>query len=279
MAWIGDNVPYEQRQATLARFLSGPLLGMVSGQFLGGLFADTLGWRWGLVFIAGIYVVISALLHLEIKRNPLIHAKPAHSFTTGTTVSFLAQVLAVLRLPWARIVLVTAFIEGMTAFGTLAFVPSYLHARFGISLTLAGALTAVFGLGGLLYTIIAARIVGRFGERGLALGAAPLLGVAFLGYFLGPEWYWALPSSFVGGLGFYMLHNTLQTNATQMAPKSRGTAVSLFVAIFFLSQSVGVSLAAVVVDTVGASWLFIPCAIILPLVGIGFAYALRFRKA
>ena len=30
------------------------------------------------------------------------------------------------------------------------------------------------------------------------------------------------------GLGFYMLHNTLQTNATQMAPEARGLAVSLF---------------------------------------------------
>jgi hypothetical protein len=36
------------------------------------------------------------------------------------------------------------------------------------------------------------------------------------------------------GLGFYMFHNTLQTNATQMTPEARGTAVAfLALAIWF----------------------------------------------
>jgi len=279
MAWIGDSVPYERRQATLAHFLSGPLLGVVSGQFLGGFFADTLGWKWCFIVLAGVYVIVGILLHLELKRDKTIHTQPATEFMVSTTVSFPSQFLAVLRVQWARIVLMTVFMEGMVGFGTLAFVPSHLHDVFGISLTLAGALTAAFGLGGLLYTIIAARLVARIGERGLALGAAPLLGAAFLMYLLGPYWPWALPASCIAGLGFYMLHNTLQTNATQMTPKSRGTAVSLFVALFFLGQSVGVSLAALVVDRVGALWLFALASLLLPLVSIRFAYALRFRQA
>jgi predicted MFS family arabinose efflux permease len=279
MAWIGDSVPYERRQAALARFLSGPLLGLVSGQFLGGFFADTLGWRWCFIVLAGIYVIVGTLLHLELRRDKSIHTQPASEFITPHTMSFPTQVLAVLRVPWARIVLVTVFMEGMIGFGTLAFVPSHLHASFGISLTLAGALVAAFGLGGVLYTILAARLIVRIGERGLALGAAPLLGAAFLMYLLGPDWPWALPASFIAGLGFYMLHNTLQTNSTQMVPKSRGTAVALFVATFFLGQSVGVSLAALIIDRAGALWLFALAALLLPLASLGFAYALRFRKA
>ena len=34
----------------------------------------------------------------------------------------------------------------------------------------------------------------------------------------------------IAGLGFYMLHNTLQVNATQMAPTKRGSSVALFAA-------------------------------------------------
>ena len=45
------------------------------------------------------------------------------------------------------------------------------------------------------------------------------------------------------GLGYYMLHNTLQTNATQMVPEARGLAVSLFAFVLFTGQSVGVALA------------------------------------
>ena len=179
MAWIGDSVPYERRQATLARFLSGPLLGLISGQFLGGFFADTLGWKWCFIVLAAVYVIVGTLLHLELKRDKSAHTQSPSEFVTPITVSFTTQVLAVLRVRWAQIILVTVFIEGVIGFGTLAFVPSHLHASFGISLTLAGALTAAFGIGGLFYTIIAARLIVQIGERGLALGAAPLLGAAF----------------------------------------------------------------------------------------------------
>jgi predicted MFS family arabinose efflux permease len=43
------------------------------------------------------------------------------------------------------------------------------------------------------------------------------------------------------GLAFYMLHNTLQTRATEMAPEARGSAVSAFAFCLFLGQTLGVS--------------------------------------
>src|SRR5262249_40354285 len=45
LAWIGDVVPYEQRQATLARALFASISGMVAGQALGGIVGDLIGWR------------------------------------------------------------------------------------------------------------------------------------------------------------------------------------------------------------------------------------------
>ena len=59
---------------------------------------------------------------------------------------------------------------------------------------------------------------------------------------------WAVLGCFTAGLGFYMLHNTLQVQATQMAPQARGTAVTLFACLLFLGQSTGVLLVAVSVD-------------------------------
>jgi predicted MFS family arabinose efflux permease len=45
-----------------------------------------------------------------------------------------------------------------------------------------------------------------------------------------------------------MLHNTLQINATQMAPERRGAAVSAFASCFFIGQSVGVGIAGLLAD-------------------------------
>lgn len=61
---------------------------------------------------------------------------------------------------------------------------------------------------------------------------------------------------FVIGFGLYMVHNTLQTNATQMAPEARGSAVSLFTFVFFISQAAGVTALGLAVDRVGYGWVF-----------------------
>ena len=39
-----------------------------------------------------------------------------------------------------------------------------------------------------------------------------------------------------------MLHNTLQTEGTQMSPEARGTSVALFASMYFLGQTAGVAL-------------------------------------
>jgi predicted MFS family arabinose efflux permease len=77
------------------------------------------------------------------------------------------------------------------------------------------------------------------------------------------------------GLGFYMLHNTLQTNATQMTPQARGTAVAIFSSAIFVGQTVGVGTGALVIDRLGAVPLFVGAAITIPVLAIWFARELR----
>jgi predicted MFS family arabinose efflux permease len=64
-------------------------------------------------------------------------------------------------------------------------------------------------------------------------------------------------------MGFYMLHNTLQINATQMAPQRRGAAVAAFASCFFLGQAAGVALAGLAADHLG-----VPGAIGLGALGV-----------
>ena len=58
-----------------------------------------------------------------------------------------------------------------------------------------------------------------------------------------------------------MLHNTLQTQATQMAPKARGSAVTLFACMLFFGQSSGVLLTAQTVDLGGLDWAYTSAAV------------------
>ena len=74
---------------------------------------------------------------------------------------------------------------------------------------------------------------------------------------------------FILGLGFFMLHNTLQVRATHMAPEAPGAALSLFAATFFLAQAAGALIGGWSFDHLGAGVSCSASAAIL--VGLGFA--------
>ncbi len=269
MAWIGDQIAYEHRQATLARFLMGQMLGVIGGQFLGGVFADHLGWRWTFGFLALTYLLASVALWTQV-----VGSSPAAAVRTDGGAGFTRQIAAIARAGWPRVIFLTVFIEGVAVFGALAFIPTHLHHRFGISLTLAGLAPGAFGLGGLGYATFARRLVARLGEPGLVRLGAVLLVCGLVGLAAGGSWLLAVPECLLVGIGFYMLHNTLQTHATQMAPSSRGTAVSMFASSFFLGQSIGVSIASTLVESVGAPVMFGAAAALVSLLAAAFAMAL-----
>ncbi len=272
MAWIGDNVPYERRQQVLAYFMSGQILGLISGQALGGFLADFVGWRSVFYFQVITYLIVGTCLVAEAKRHPDIDRKIEDA---GQPVPFVNQIITVIRSRWPQQILFTVFAEGLFLFSAFAFIPSFLHHQFGISLTTAGLSMGMFGIGGLCYTLFAKFFVGRFGEQGLALFGGGLLSLAFIMLILAKIWQWVLPAMWCAGIGYYMLHNTLQTNATQMAPNSRGTAVSLFASCFFTGQSIGVWLASMSIDRFGYYPVFCAAALLLPAIGIMFSTRIK----
>ena len=246
MAWIGDVVPYEHRQPVLARFLIGQILGLSAGVFVGGFAADHLSWRVPFFGIGLGFVAISMALFALDRRLPS-QARMQNRARGNALRSMVNEFSQVLALPWARIVLLTVFLEGAFLYGAFAFIATHLHQSFGLPLATVGGVVMLFGFGGLLFALASGWLVRRLGEVGLTSVGGVLLAVALFAVGIAPAWWWAMPGCFIAGLGFYMLHNTLQINATQMAPERRGAAVSAFASSFFLGQAAGVALAAMVV--------------------------------
>lgn len=276
MAWIGDTVPYEQRQATLARYLGGQVIGLIGGQVIGAGFTQLLGWRSAFLFVLAIYLVVGLLLLREHAVNETARSRPA---PTGAARGLVGQIATVLRIGWARVVLATVFLEGAVIFGALAFTPIHLRLDFGLDLVSAGAAMGLFGVGGLAYILFSHRFVPALGETGLTLVGGLVLALAWAIVAAAASWGVALPGIFLAGFGFYMLHNTLQANATQMAPQVRGTAVSLFASCFFLGQSAGVALATLVVGASGQRPVFAVAAVATGLLGAGLSMLIRRRQA
>lgn len=276
MAWIGDNIPYVERQATLARFLMGTLSGMTAGQFAGGLFAESrFGWRGAFMLLAVGFALVATVLAMRVPNR----LPPRSSAEGSAQPGFSRQLRSVLAVPWARVVLLAVLAEGIFLLGPLSYLPSMLHARHGLSLATASGLLALYAVGGLVYAVCARRIVPAFGERRMVYAGGILMGACFLAWWLSPPWLLAAPLALMLGFGTYLFHNTLQTHATQMAPAARGTAVSLFAFCLFGGQAIGVSLAGWSIDHLGYTPMLAAAGLMLPVAGIGFAAALRRRAA
>ena len=290
LGYIGDKVPYHDRQIALGRFMSALMIGQIVGSTLGGLFGEYLGWRYIFVVFGIVALGVSALLAREGRRFPeqvnasrplgrailtvpigglLIFAgligitsSVRSAMLEAAGAGFLMYALStqygtLLRRPGAPLVLGTVMFEGLFVFGGLAYLASSLTDRFAINYAYAGLMVAGFGCGGLVYSVSVKKLVTRIGELGVLLLGGSLLGLGFVSTGVMPTWHWFIPAVIVVGMGYYTMHGTLQTRATELAPEARGAAISLFAFFFFLGQATGPQLLGSLVKSRGYGAAFI----------------------
>lgn len=277
MAYIGDVVPYEQRQPVLGRYLTGQISGLLFGQVAGGVLGDMFGWRNVFFILGGIFAIAAAALVAELVFNPATRASSARAERKG---GLIAEYRSVLGSPWARFITLCVFVEAALLYAVLSFIGADLHLRFGLSFTMVGLVVGCFAIGGLLYTLAVRVLVNRLGQTGLVTGGGALVSIGFLTLSFQPVWWFAPLATMLIGLGFYMVHNTFQTNATQMAPQARATALAIFSSALYMGITAGVAAAAPVVDRFTAVPVFLTSALGFPLLCAIFARELaRRRKA
>ena len=264
IAWVGDVAPSDERQEILARFLSGQILGLLAGQVSGGVFGEYLGWRSAFIFIGCVYLLSLAGLIFEMRRNPATRHVPSGNTMAQTLRNF----VGLARRPVVRFVLLMVTVEAFAMFGAFTYVGASLRYRFSFDFATVGIFLATYCIGGLIYVWRSRRLIAFLGIRRLCFLGTVLVGFAYIAIALATAPWVCLLAIPVMGLGFYMLHNTLQTFSTEMAPDLRGSAVAIFATCYFLSQAVGVYLAGQVIDAYGTTPVFVAAAMILMVQGI-----------
>jgi predicted MFS family arabinose efflux permease len=224
LAWIGDAVPYAERQATIGRFLTGMVMAQLLVGPLSGVLADLAGWRASFLVLALLALVVSVLLGRRLGSG-LFRLESSES-----GLSFRASFRPYLTLfsrPAGQRLMVAAFIDGAALFGgAFPLTGSLLIERFGYSPAMAGLVVAGFGLGAFTYTRLAKSLVARFGEKRLLTLGGVLLAAGLVGTAFAPNGLAVAAMQFWLGLAFYMLHGVSQARATEALPEARGTAVA-----------------------------------------------------
>lgn len=266
MAYIGDVVPMAERQSTLARFIAGSIFGQTLGPLFGGVFTDWAGWRSSFAALGAVFMGVSLVMFARTRREwPAIG--PGRFAPLAIHADLLAR-------PAVRWLVAIGVAETFFFFGAYVFLGAFLRERYELSFTLIGVILAGYGIGGLLYSALV-RILLPLGERVLPL-AGGLLGLAcFATIVLADGWGPAVPCAVGLGFAFYLIHNTVQTKATEVAPDARGSALALYASAWATGQAAGVAVMGVAVAYTGYEKGIVAAALGFALLGLWLRYNLR----
>jgi predicted MFS family arabinose efflux permease len=260
MAYIGDVVPISERQTTIAHFIAGSMLGQMLGPLVGGALTDWVGWRGSFGLLGIVFPCVATVLFLRTRS-----AWPA-------ALGGPFRPLAVYRGLWSRIavrwLLAVGIAETFFFFGAFAFLGAFLKARFDVSFTTIGLVLAGYGLGGLVFSFSARTFIRRLGERGMVLAGGAIGAVLFVAVVLVPQLAWTLPCTIGLGFAFYLVHNTIQAKATEVAPDARGSAVALYATGWALGQALGVAAIGLAVAAAGYAPAIAACGVGFGLLGL-----------
>ena len=254
LAYIGDNFAYEERQTAIGRYLSAVILGQVLGGSLGGIFGEYLSWRNIFLLFGVVSFIIAALMWRVTHTLP----KQQHHTSSAVGLATFKPYYQLMQIAIARTVIIGVFIEGFFIFGAFAYLGAFLKDKYNLSYLIIGFMLSGFGVGGLIYSLTVKWLVRKLKERGLLGIGGWLLCAGYLCIAAFHNWMLFILLSILMGLGFYMIHSTLQTKATELTPEARGTAVSLFAFSLFMGQGIGAAVFGRIVDNSG----YIPCFII-----------------
>jgi predicted MFS family arabinose efflux permease len=236
LIYLGDTVPAAARQHAIARLMVGVALGTAVASAGGGVVADQFSWR--AVFVA---TGVGALVLAWVLRS-LPEPQPGRVRTSPS-----ASLRLIAQSRPALLVMGLAFAEGAVLVGVLTLVPVAAHDS-GVSLSMAGLATAVYGVA----VLVGSPVVGRLSRtwhpwRLITIGGVLAVLACALLAMTADVWMAASVAGLLG-LAWTALHTSLQTWATEVLPAARALVVACFAGALFAGSSVAAVALADLVD-------------------------------
>jgi DHA1 family inner membrane transport protein len=255
LAGIGDRFDMSERQVMIGRMLFAIISGQMLGSIVSGFVNDAFGWHSALVVGAAVGAVAAAVAWLAMPAATSAAARRG----SASFAELYGRVVANPKAPW---LIGGVAVEGAFFYGLFPYMGELLLATARPAADsiagITGLVLGAFGVGGLLYAASVRAFLRALGVRRMCLvgsgaAAASYAALAF--------------AMFVAGVSFYMLHNSMQTEATELAPSARGSAVALFACGFFVGQGLGPIVFAALLHGLGPRVALVAVAAVIVVLG------------
>jgi predicted MFS family arabinose efflux permease len=273
MAMLSNLVPVAQRQVAIGRLLAGTITGNLMGSAAAGVVADLIHWR-GVFLVLGVISLIALVLAIIGLRG--LPEAPRQPLDPRTVI---LRYRAIFRIPTARICYLTVLSEGIFLMGLFAYVAVMLLEAGETRASIAGLVIASFAVGGIIYTVSIGVLLRLLGQRWVMIvgGLFMATGIAALAFT--PPWQVQCVLFAMMGLGFYMLHASIQVFVTELAPATRSSAIAFHTFSIFVGQSIGTAAFGYGLTLIGSAATLAICSAAIALTGLISAHLLTRPKA
>jgi predicted MFS family arabinose efflux permease len=247
LAFIGDNVPYEQRQPTIGGIMAASSAAQAFSTAAGGLLATVVSWRMVFPILGGLAGAATLWLVAAQRYGPVSASHTSPTRLAGSR----PRMADVLQSPQLLALLVLVASEGFLFFGAFSYLSGLMEQHVGLRVLAVGAILGLTGVAQLAASSQLRRALARHGERRLLAAGGTTMACAYLACAVHPSVIVIVLACLSMGAGFVACHTTLQTRATEAAPAARGTAISLFAFSLFVGSGGGTVFFGYLADGVG----------------------------
>jgi predicted MFS family arabinose efflux permease len=268
MALVGDLVPVGQRQVALARLLAATITGSLLSSAVAGVVADVFHWRAIFVVFGSVGLIALTIAAYGFRDLPPIERQPLDFWALPRRFR---TIFADLR---ARTCYSAVALEGIFLFGLFPYVALLLYAAGEERASIAGIVIAFFAFGGVIYSFCVRWMLKWFGQRRVMQGGGGLMALGLTMVAFAPPWPVQCFAFLLAGLGFYMLHGSIQVYVTELAPAMRSSGVAFHSFSFFGGQAIGPVVFGFGLATLGAAPSVLLSAAALVAIGLVTAHLL-----
>lgn len=231
ITYIGDTVPPATRQRPLSELMTAFALGTALATVVAGVVAHALSWR----IVFALPGLIAAVLVVALRHVP----EPPRQKASG----LLSPLRVVLRSRWQWYVMAVAMLEGAVLLGFLTFIAPALETE-GATPAVAGAVTALYGVGSMAAAQLVKRLTSRWTPSRLIATGGAQLAAAFGIVAVNSSVPTLVACALLLGIGWSFMHSTIQTWATILNPSARATGVAMFGLALYVGSALSSALIA-----------------------------------
>ena len=239
VAFIGEHHA-KTRSLALAIHQSALYVGTIGGGFIAGWLGQLFGWKSSFFVFGGFGILLAILMHLRMKQSHSV--SPVVSGEQPRVKEVLQSLMKI------KTAIIFSLVLGLSTFasiGYLAWMPTYLHESFGLTLAQAGFFSVFYNL---ILAFVGVMLGGKFSDKfaqkypsfrlNLA-GTALLLGIPSL-YFMGASDNLTVVYVALGGYGFCrgLFDSNIYASLFDVVPRRyHASAAGLMVAFSFMIGS------------------------------------------